>query len=112
MADSKLAGILGLCRRAGKLTLGYDMTIEAMQKGKTFLVLVASDGAERTLRGINFCAEETGTEVSALPLTKDEISFAVGKRAGVLGVCDRGFSNKIEELLNTIREARVTGGNL
>lgn len=105
MADSKLTGIIGLCRKAGKLVLGYDMTVEAMQKGKTFLVLTASDCAERTLRGIGFCAEETETEVSELPLTKDEISFAVGKRAGVLGICDKGFANKIEELLNGVREA-------
>lgn len=105
MADSKLKGIIGLCRKAGKLALGNDMTVEAMQKGKAFLVLTASDCSERTLRGIDLCAEDTQTEVSALPLTKDEISFAVGKRAGVLAICDCGFANKIKELLDGIEKA-------
>ena len=33
MANEKLSGFLGLARKAGKLVFGFDMTVEAIQKG-------------------------------------------------------------------------------
>jgi len=99
MQNKRLSGFLGLCRKAGKLVFGFDMTVEAMQKGTAESVLISSDCSERTARNIKRIAEETGTEIYILPLTMDEISYAVAKRAGVLSVCDSGFSKKIKELL-------------
>lgn len=95
----KLPGFLGLCKKAGKLIFGFDMTAEAMTKKTAVSVLLSEDCSERTARNIKRIAEETGTEVLILPLTMDEIGYAVAKRAGVLAVCDSGFSKKIKELL-------------
>lgn len=96
----KLSGILGICRKAGRLSMGFDMVCEAMRRGNASLVLTATDCSERTLRGIESCAAETNTETRALPLNIDEIGFAVAKRAGVLAVCDSGFAKRIKELLD------------
>ncbi|MBR5311076.1 MAG: ribosomal L7Ae/L30e/S12e/Gadd45 family protein [Oscillospiraceae bacterium] len=98
--NDRISGFLGLCRKAGKLVFGFDMTVEAMQKGSANCVLLSCDCAERTARNIKRIAEETGTEIKILPLTMDEIGYAVAKRAGVLTVCDSGFSKKIKELLD------------
>ena len=98
MPNEKLSGFLGLARKAGKLVFGFDMTVEAMQKKTAELVLLSNDCSERTARNVKRIAEETGTEVLILPLTMDEIGYAVAKRAGVLSVCDSGFSKKIKEL--------------
>ena len=98
MANEKLSGFLGLSRKAGKLVFGFDMTAESMQKGTAKLVLLSNDCSERTARNIKRIAEETGTEILILPLSMDEIGYAVAKRAGVLSVCDSGFSKKIKEL--------------
>ena len=97
----KISGSLGLCRKAGKLLLGFDTVIEAIQKGEAVLVLLAKDCSERTVRGIKAAALENGCEISALPLTMDEISFAVAKRAGVLAVCDSGFAKKFKTLIDS-----------
>ncbi len=98
--EQRILGFLGLCRKAGKLISGFDMTVEAMQKGTAEAVLLSGDCSERTARNIKRIAEETGTEILILPLTMDEIGYAVAKRAGVLAVCDSGFSKKIKELLD------------
>ena len=98
MPNEKLSGFLGLARKAGKLVFGFDMTVEAMQKKTAELVLLSNDCSERTARNIKRIAEETGTEILILPLSMDEIGYAVAKRAGVLSVCDSGFSKKIKEL--------------
>ena len=98
MPNEKLSGFLGLSRKAGKIVFGFDMTAESMQKGTAKLVLLSNDCSERTARNIKRIAEETGTEILILPLSMDEIGYAVAKRAGVLSVCDSGFSKKIKEL--------------
>ena len=98
--EQRILGFLGLCRKAGKLVLGFDMVVETMKKGTADSVLLSGDCSERTARNIKRIAEETGTEILILPLTIDEIGFAVAKRAGVLAVCDSGFSKKIKELLD------------
>ncbi len=98
--NERLCGFLGLSRKAGKLVFGFDMTVEAMQKGTADSVLLSSDCSERTSRNIKRIAEDCETEVYILPLTMDEIGYAVAKRAGVLAVCDSGFSKKIKELLD------------
>ncbi|MBR3935641.1 MAG: ribosomal L7Ae/L30e/S12e/Gadd45 family protein [Oscillospiraceae bacterium] len=100
MPNDKLSGFLGLCKKAGKLVFGFDMTVGAMQKGTADSVLLSADCAERTARNIKRIAEECETTVYILPLTMDEIGYAVAKRAGVLAVCDSGFSKKIKELLD------------
>lgn len=101
MANEKLSGFLGLSKKAGKLITGFDMTEEAIRKGTAKAVLLSADCSERTARNIKRIAQENGTELLILPLTMDEIGYAVAKRAGVLSVCDSGFSKKIKELLES-----------
>ena len=101
MANERLSGFLGLARKAGKLVFGFDMTVESIQKGTAKAVLLSGDCSERTARNIKRIAEENGTEICLLPLTMDEIGYAVAKRAGVLAVCDSGFYKKIKELVNS-----------
>ena len=51
---------------------------------------------------LNFVKENKNeAEVLILPLTMDEIGYAVAKRVGVISVCDSGFSKKIKELLES-----------
>lgn len=98
MSQSKLLSLLGIARKAGRLSLGNDPAVEAMRSGKTYLVLVASDLSQRTLRGIRFAAEEEMIDVLTINKTMDEISVAVGKRTGIIAVNDVGFAKKIRTL--------------
>ena len=75
------------------------------KKGNNMKILIVGDvfsklGREALARNIKRIAEETGTTIYILPLSMDEIGNAVAKRAGVLTVCDSGFSKKIKELLD------------
>ena len=99
MPVDKISGMLGLCRKAGKLVLGFDITVDAIVKKNARLVLLAKDASPRTAREINKAAQEASLPARVLPLTMDEIGYAIAKRAGVLAVCDSGFANRIDELL-------------
>ncbi len=103
----RLAGILGLCRRAGRLELGHDAVTDAVGNGKAVLVLIAEECSERTSGGITRLAGEHKTKIRCLPMDMDEVGHALSKRAGVIAVCDKGFAKKIEELLDGAQSAKT-----
>ena len=93
--NDKLLHFLGIARRAGRLSLGNDAAIEAMRKGHTKLLLLASDISPRTAGGVRSAAQEEEVALVQTKATMDEISMALGKRTGVIAVNDAGFANKL-----------------
>ncbi len=88
---NKFLSTLGLARRAGRLTYGFDMVLSQLQK--THLILLAEDASERTKRNIRDAAEEWGISVMNIPYTKESLGVSIGtKPVGIIGVADRGFA--------------------
>ena len=96
--NKRLLSLLGLARRANRLSLGNDPAEEALRKGQARLVLLAEDLSQHTAGGVRFAAEEAGVDVLKTACTMDEISMALGKRTGVVAVNDAGFAKKLHEL--------------
>lgn len=92
--NSPVLSALSLCRKAGKLVVGYELTAEAASK-KNILVVYSSDISERTLKNVRRLAEN-GSSVQCLNKTMDEIEQAVGKRFGVAGVVDSGLAGLVQ----------------
>ena len=103
----RLCGILGLCRKVGRFELGYDAVMDAVNAGRAALVLIAEDCSERTSGGAAKLAGEHKTEIRKLPMDMDGIGRALSKRAGVIAVCDKGFAEKIKELLDAAQSAKT-----
>ena len=78
MSQNKLLSLLGIARRAGRLSLGNDPALEAMRNGQTCVILVANDLSKRTLKGVCFAAEEAHIDVLTMNETMDEIGAALG----------------------------------
>ena len=102
--NNRLLSFLGLCRRAGYMILGADTVIKAIKEGKALLVLTADDLSPNSARDIGFAAGEKGVELKKLGCGKDELSFAVGKYCGVVCITDRGFAEKILEMIEKSEE--------
>ena len=96
--NEKLLSLLGLARRAGRLSMGFDAAAEAAGKGNSRLLLVGSDISERTRRAITAVAQQTGTPIIILTATIENISSAVGKHTGIISVNDEGFAKKMKTL--------------
>lgn len=104
----KLLGALSLCRKAGKLVMGFDPVAESAAKGKAQLVLLAADLAEGSRkRALRFC-DAAGLEPRALPLTQQELLAVTPKRTGVFAVIDKGLAQLVERQL---APAGPEGGN-
>ena len=104
----KLLGALSLCRKAGKLVMGFDPVAESAAKGKAQLVLLAADLAEGSRKkALRFC-DAAGLEPRALPLTQQQLLAVTPKRTGVFAVIDKGLAQLVERQL---APAGPEGGN-
>ncbi|MFI3325060.1 MAG: ribosomal L7Ae/L30e/S12e/Gadd45 family protein [Clostridia bacterium] len=94
---SKILSLLGLCRRAGKLSSGFDSTMEALKKPIAKLVVVSKEISPKTLENIEFNAKKVNVPLIIIDEDILEISKAIGKKAGVLAVTSKDFAKGIHD---------------
>jgi len=103
-SSDALLSFLGLCRRAGKMTLGCDVVKESMVKGESVFVLTAQDLSHNTEKDIEKTAQQLGIKVYKLWYPKEELSIALGKYSAVVSINDKGFAKKIMTLTDRHNE--------
>lgn len=103
MNKEKALSMLGLARRAGRLSMGHDMAEKSLASGKAKLVIFASDASQRLYNEFeHFIAKKNiNVKVKKPDITMNEIHFACGYKAGVITVDDMNFATKIISLLET-----------
>lgn len=97
--NDRLLSFLGLCKRAGYLITGADTVIKSMRDHKALLVLTANDFSDNSLKNVRKAADEYKITLKTLDYPKEELSFALGKHCGVIGITDKGFADKILTML-------------
>lgn len=107
--NDRILSLLGLCRRAGKLVIGADPTIESINKGKSEIVIFANDFSKNSIKPVLTAAHSGNIKAFSINRSKDELSFALGKLCGVLSVEDKGFADKLSQLIENENEQ---GGEL
>lgn len=104
--NDPILSLLGLCRRAGRMSIGCDPVKSSILKGETRLVLFAGDISKNTEKDIKYLIEEYHTDLIRLNSTKDEIGTALGKYASVVSINDAGFAKKIKKLCSEQQDQR------
>lgn len=96
MSNDPVLSRLGFARKAGKLSLGFAASKEACLAGKAKLIAVAKDVSEKSEKEIRyFCRGKI--PVGRIDKTIDEMSAAIGARAGIVSVNDRGFADALKK---------------
>lgn len=85
---------LGLCRKAGKLVAGTEKVKSSIKKEKAFLIILGSDISLKTEKEIKFLSKNI--EVLRTKFKTEELSHAVGVKAGVFAVIDKNFAEQIK----------------
>ncbi|MCM1164568.1 MAG: 50S ribosomal protein L7 [Lachnospiraceae bacterium] len=89
-----------LCRRAGKLVIGFDAVVGELKAGSFGGVVLAADVSAKTEKEVRFHAAAHGKEVVKAAFGMDEADGAIGKRAGVLLVGDEGLFGSIKKQID------------
>lgn len=109
MPTNKLLSMLGMARRAGRLSMGHDAAKKSVKTKKARLLLFCSDVSPGLVREFKSIAEGSNLPIPVINLnfTMDEVYFSTGGRAGVITVDDENFSRKIISLSG--QEEHVNG---
>lgn len=97
--NDKLLSFLGLCRRAKKLVIGAEAAVESVNSGKALLVLYADDFSQNSLKPVAAAAASKGVPVLRLNRSKGDVSHALGRLCGVMAVEDKGFADKLTQMI-------------
>lgn len=97
MTDNKLKGHLGLCRRAGKMSLGHDAAVTQIKKRKAYLVVLCADSSERLIREIKDECSFDGRNIDCInaELTSNELYSYIGSKSKVFSVDDENFAKTL-----------------
>ena len=97
--DEKLLRLLGLARRAVRLSLGSEAARDALKKRKPALLLLASDLSARAAGEFSALAERAAVPSRSIRATMSEVEAALGKRSGVIAVNDMGFAKALRAMI-------------
>ncbi len=97
--DNKLTGLLGICRRAGHLIIGFDAVKDLIRARKAKVILTAADLSEKTAKELRFQMSERAVPLYALSADKTALAAALGlqKPVGVVATDDSGFAAAIKK---------------
>ena len=96
---SRLASMIGLCRRANRLGCGVDTIKDALKTGRAHVVLLASDPSERTRKQLCDKCRTAGVELIPVSLPKEELGRACGlMELSACAVLDAEFAKAIRAL--------------
>ncbi len=103
--QNKILTLLGFASKALKLDYGMNKTIEAINKKRSCLIIVASDLSHKSKKEILFYTTKQNIRLVTLEVTIENLSTAIGRKCGVLSVNDNGFADAIFNIQEAINNA-------
>ena len=95
---NKFISLLGIAKKAGKLSLGTDVSIENIKLAKSKLIIFAKDISDKNLNNIKNIAIEYSVDHIQTKETMNDLSQILGRIVGVISVNDSGFAKKLIQL--------------
>ncbi len=97
--ERKISGMLGLAKRAGKISSGATQVKQDLKRGSVYLVIIATDASDNTQKEYT-----SNCQFYKTPLViwgdKEILGKAIGKpMRTVLAVLDQGFADRLKELI-------------
>lgn len=102
MKNDPVLSRLGLCRKAGKLVLGYDMSLKSVLEGSARLAAAACDSSEKAVFKLSRACGECGVPFYTLRCTAEELSRAAGSKAAFFSVTDAGMAKGLSGCIRKI----------
>jgi ribosomal protein L7Ae-like RNA K-turn-binding protein len=103
MNDPFLAA-LGICKRAGKLSFGFETVKCAMQIGQAQVVFSAVDLSPKTAKELRFLCSQLECELIETAYDMQTLGCAIGRKTGIISVNDEGLAKMVTNKFVNHRE--------
>ncbi len=90
--NNKIIFALSLARKAGKVAHGFDHVKELVLKGEVHLLIVTSDISEKTLKRVEFFAQDI-IKVNKIEFTQYDISQVLNRLTAIVAITDENLAN-------------------
>lgn len=77
--------------------MGFEETRHNIYKSDVSLVVLSEDISERSERSISSVCEEYSVPVLKVNYGMPAFEFYLGKRSGIIGIKDKGFSEAVKK---------------
>ena len=102
----KILGLIGLAKRAGRITAGSELCEDAIRRGVSKLIIIADDISDNGRKAICDCCKHYRVKHITYG-KKTELGTAVGSEIrAVISINDEGFARAIEEKITAMSEER------
>lgn len=102
----KVLGLIGLAKKAGRITAGSEACEGAIRSGISKLIVIAGDISENGRKAICDCCRHYGVKYITYA-SKEELGAAVGSEIrAVISINDEGFARAVAEKTTAINEER------
>ncbi len=101
---NKILGVIGLAKRAGKITSGEFLCEKAVKSGQSRLIIIASDISENAKKSVVNTCNHYGVEYIEFS-SSSELGRAIGADSRmIVSVNDGNFKNAILSKIERIDE--------
>lgn len=88
----KIYSMLGLAKKGGNISIGYDATVSALEKNKSHLVVIADDASDKTKKNIIFMCDKYKTTYIEYG-EKEALGKSLGRRVvSILSISDKNIA--------------------
>lgn len=109
MIKQQIMQLLGLAKRAGEVTTGEGLVLQAIRKQTVHFVFIAKDAGPSSAKKIKDKCNSYKIPFNDA-LSKMEISQAIGQNRTVVAINQVGFSQKFHQLAEQINEGEWAYG--
>ena len=102
--EQRFLSILSLCRKAGKLAVGFDSVKEAVSRGDADRIFASTSLSPKTIKELQFICSRYNAEFISVPISPESFGKSVGKTTGTAAVRDNGLSLLLKEAVPQIKE--------
>jgi len=101
---NKLLNFLGICKKSGKISLGFEACIDTVKKNNAFLILFANDLSARTFKKFNEETENFNVEKIDLNLKIEDLYTILKRNVGIISINDKTLAEKVKKLHSELKE--------
>jgi len=98
--NSKVQGMLGLCIRSGKASMGYDGVKKSVKAHKTLLVLLAQSASERSKKDVSDMCSHYGIQLICDDFDDIFYQLTSKDKLKVISVNDESFAGEIVKIIS------------
>ena len=86
---NKFLNFLGICKKSGKISLGFESCIDTVKKKNSFLILFANDLSPKTFKKFDEASSNFNVEKINLKFKINDLYAILNRNVGIISINEK-----------------------